>query len=121
MAPESSRLRAHPEEKEIGAMVDLIRRYIPYFEDMRSYRAATFRSDAVAALTVAIVVLPQSMAYAIIAGVDPVYGLYAAIITVIVGALFGSSNHLITGPTNAIALMVAGVMKNYAGSGDFYP
>ena len=88
---------------------------------MRGYTAATLRSDIVAALTVAIVVLPQSMAYAMIAGLAPVYGLYAAIVSAIVGSLFGSSRHLATGPTNALSLMVAGAMKNHLGAVDFYP
>lgn len=102
-------------------MVYVLHKFCPYLREMSGYRSADFRSDFMAALTVAIVAVPQSMAYAIIAGVEPVYGLYAAIVTAIIGSCFGSSNHLITGPTNAIALMVAGVMKNYTGSSDFYP
>lgn len=101
-------------------MLAAVRRSIPFLDDMRSYKAAAFRSDLVAAITVAIVVLPQSMAYAIIAGVDPIYGLYTAIVTAIVGSFFGSSNHLITGPTNALALMIAGAMKDRLGEPDFY-
>lgn len=102
-------------------MLAAVRKAVPFLDDMRSYRAATFRSDLIAAITVAIVVLPQSMAYALIAGVDPIYGLYTAIVTAIVGSFFGSSNHLITGPTNALALMIAGAMKEHLGSADFYP
>lgn len=102
-------------------MLTTLRKWIPYLGEMRAYDLATLRSDAVAAMTVAIVVLPQSMAYALIAGVDPIYGLHAAIVTAIVGSLFGSSNHLITGPTNALALMVAGAMKEHLGCADFYP
>lgn len=102
-------------------MFAALRTHVPYLDEMRSYNGSAFRSDVVAALTVAIVVLPQSMAYSLIAGVDPVYGLYAAIVTAIVGSFFGSSNHLITGPTNAIALMIAGAMKDYTGSAEFYP
>lgn len=101
-------------------MMEFLNKWVPYLGEMRGYTMADFRSDFVSALTVAIVVLPQSMAYAIIAGVEPVYGLYASIIAAIIGSLFGSSNHLITGPTNAIALMIAGIMKHYAGSPDFY-
>jgi SulP family sulfate permease len=102
-------------------MLAAVRKAVPFLDDMRSYRASTFRSDLIAAITVAIVVLPQSMAYAMIAGVDPIYGLYTAIVTAIVGSFFGSSNHLITGPTNALALMIAGAMKDHLGSADFYP
>lgn len=85
----------------------------------KAYKLRHLRLDLAAGLTVAIVALPQSMAYALIAGVDPVYGLYASVVAAIVGALFGSSNHLITGPTNAIALMVASAMKDFAGGEDF--
>ncbi len=62
--------------------------------------------DAVAGLTVAAIALPQAMAYALIAGVDPRYGLYSAIVVTAIASLFGSSSHLINGPTNAISLVV---------------
>ena len=74
----------------------------------------------VSALTVAVVVIPQSMAYAIIAGVNPVYGLYTAIISTILSSAFGSSSHLIAGPTNAISLLVASSMRNYMQLGNAY-
>src|SRR5262245_52961787 len=64
------------------------------------------RGDLVAGLTVAAVALPQAMAYAPIAGVDPVYGLYTAIVMTALASVFGSSRHLITGPTTAISLVV---------------
>jgi sulfate permease, SulP family len=92
----------------------------PFRKDFAGYNGRTFKDDFLAAMTVAIVVLPQSMAYALIAGVDPVYGIYASIVAVIVAALFGSSNHLVTGPTNAIALMVAATMKEHTGAAGFY-
>jgi SulP family sulfate permease len=102
-------------------VLPLIRKYVPLLDELSAYSVASFRSDVIAAITVAIVALPQSMAYALIAGVDPVYGLYAAIVAAIIGSLFGSSNHLITGPTNAIALMIAGTMKDHLGTNDLYP
>lgn len=64
------------------------------------------RSDVIAALTVAAVAVPQDMAYAQIAGVPPQYGLYTGFVVTAVAALFGSSNQLISGPTNAISLVV---------------
>jgi sulfate permease, SulP family len=86
------------------------------------YDAVTLRGDLSAAATVAVVAVPQSMAYALIAGVDPVYGLYTAVVCAVVGSLLGSSSHLVTGPTNAIALMIAGVMKAHSSSPEaFYP
>jgi SulP family sulfate permease len=65
-----------------------------------------FRADLVAGLTVAAVAVPQAMAYALIAGVEPRYGLYTAIVVTALGSLLGSSVHLINGPTNAISLVV---------------
>src|SRR3954462_8981362 len=70
------------------------------------YNRRHFRRDLIAGLTVAAVAVPQAMAYAIIAGMPPIYGLYTAIVLTALGSLFGSSSHLINGPTNAIALVV---------------
>ncbi len=71
-----------------------------------AYDRALLRSDAIAALTVAAISLPQGMAYAVLAGVDPRYGLYSAIVVTAVASIFGSSSHLINGPTSAISLVV---------------
>ena len=64
------------------------------------------RRDLVAGLTVAAISLPQGMAYALIAGVDPKFGLYSAIVVTLVASVFGSSSHLVNGPTSAISLLV---------------
>ena len=64
------------------------------------------RKDLVAGVTVAAISLPQAMAYALIAGIDPRFGLYSAIVVTAVASIFGSSSHLINGPTNAISLVV---------------
>ena len=64
------------------------------------------RQDLVAGATVAAISLPQSMAYALIAGVDPRFGLYTAIVFTAVAGLFGSSRHLINGPTGAVSLVI---------------
>lgn len=67
------------------------------------------RHDAVAGLTVAVMGVPQAMAYAMIAGLPPVYGLYTSIVPCIVAAATGCSNHLVTGPTNAVCLVILGI------------
>jgi len=85
------------------------------FEGFRDYIRGKLRFDLVAGLTVAMIVIPQAMAYAPIAGVNPIYGLYTAIIPAIVAALFGSSNFLVTGPTNPTALVTASVLIVFAG------
>ncbi len=64
------------------------------------------RHDLIAGLTVAAISFPQAMAYALIAGVDPRFGVYSAIVVTIVASIFGSSSHLINGPTSAISLLV---------------
>jgi sulfate permease, SulP family len=81
---------------------------------LRAYITQSARPDLVAGLTVAMVVLPQSMAYAAIAGINPIYGIYTAIIPAIFGPLFGSSRVLVTGPTNATALVVLSVLAGFS-------
>jgi SulP family sulfate permease len=71
-----------------------------------SYPWRTARADFLAGLTVAAISLPQSIAYALIAGVDPRFGLYSAIVFTAVAGVFGSSRHLINGPTGAVSLVV---------------
>ena len=66
----------------------------------------TLRADGIAALTGAVIVLPQGVAFATLAGLPPQYGLYAAMVPAIVAALFGSSWHLVSGPTNVISIFL---------------
>jgi sulfate permease, SulP family len=71
-----------------------------------NYDLVRGRHDVIAGLTVAAISFPQAMAYALIAGVDPRFGVYSAIVVTIVASIFGSSSHLINGPTSAISLLV---------------
>ncbi len=71
-----------------------------------NYGSALLRRDLVAGLTVAAISLPQAMAYALLAGVDPRFGLYSAIVVTLIASVFGSSSHLMNGPTSAISLVV---------------
>jgi sulfate permease, SulP family len=71
-----------------------------------NYDLVKGRHDLIAGLTVAAISFPQAMAYALIAGVDPKFGVYSAIVVTIVASIFGSSSHLINGPTSAISLLV---------------
>jgi sulfate permease, SulP family len=64
-------------------------------------------------LTVAVISMPQAMAYALLAGVDPEYGLYSAIVVTFVASMFGSSSHLINGPTAAISLVVFTALAHF--------
>src|SRR5579875_3098313 len=70
------------------------------------------RRDLLAALTVAAVAVPQDMAYAQIAGIPPQYGLYTGFVVTALAALFGSSAQLISGPTNALSLVLFGALAS---------
>ncbi len=74
----------------------------------------TLKADSMAGLTGAIIVLPQGIAFAVIAGMPPIYGLYTAMVTPIIAALFGSSKHLISGPTTAISLVMFATVSKFA-------
>jgi SulP family sulfate permease len=73
-------------------------RLFPFLRWRDRVTRASTRDDAMAGLTGALIVLPQGVAFAIIAGLPPEYGLYAAMMPAIVAALFGSSWHLVSGP-----------------------
>ncbi|OIR16433.1 putative sulfate transporterc [mine drainage metagenome] len=80
-------------------------------------RAGTLKADLVAGITVSLVAIPQSLAYAQLAGVPAYYGLYAALIPTVIGALFGSSNQLSTGPVAMTSLLTAASIAPLAGHG----
>jgi SulP family sulfate permease len=81
-------------------------RFFPFLNWLKDYQVSTFRNDALAGITVAVVLIPQAMAYAILAGMPPVYGLYAAALTPLIGALWGSLRQLATGPIAIMSLLV---------------
>ena len=78
---------------------------------------ASLRADAVAGLTGGIVLVPQGVAFATIAGMPPEYGLYAAMVPAVVAALWGSSWHLVSGPTTAISIVVYATVSPFAPPG----
>ncbi|MBN1550330.1 solute carrier family 26 protein [bacterium] len=83
-----------------------IYRLIPAFRWLSTYRKNDLMGDITAGLTVAVILVPQGMAYAMLAGLPPVIGLYASTIPLIVYALLGSSRHLAVGPVAMISLLV---------------
>ncbi len=85
---------------------DLWIKFAPFLVWWPEVNRTTLRADAVAAVTGAIVVLPQGVAFATIAGMPPEYGLYAAMIPAVVAALFGSSRQLVSGPTTAASIVL---------------
>jgi SulP family sulfate permease len=92
-------------------------RLFPFLRWRDRVTRANTRDDAMAGLTGALIVLPQGVAFAIIAGLPPEYGLYAAMMPAIVAALFGSSWHLVSGPTTAISIAVFASVSPYAPPG----
>jgi SulP family sulfate permease len=85
------------------------------------YARGDLRPDAFAGLIVALVGVPQAMAYAMIADLPPTYGLYTAIATCIVGALLGSSSHLIIGPTNASCMVILSLIAPFLSRREVHP
>jgi SulP family sulfate permease len=100
-----------PEASRLEALV-------PIIGVTKRYSFAKAKSDAGAGLTVALFAVPQAMAFALIAGFPPTSGIYTAIVASIVAPLFGSSEFLINGPTNAIAVMLASNVALLASQGD---
>ena len=84
----------------------MVARIVPAVEWLRIYSRKDFKGDLIAGIIVAIMLVPQGMAYAMLAGLPPVFGLYAATIPLIVYALFGSSRHLSIGPVAMVSLLV---------------
>ena len=95
----------------------MVKRIFPFLEWFRGYTLEHFRIDAIAGLTVALVLIPQSMAYAQLAGLPPYYGLYAAFLPPMVAALFGSSRQLATGPVAVVSLMTSASLEPLATAG----
>lgn len=101
---------AGPYFKTMSALVKNISRYIPIIGTLQNYNRDAFKGDFNAGLTVAIMLVPQGMAYAVLAGMPPVYGLYASIVPLLIYAIFGTSRQLAVGPVAMVSLLVvAGV------------
>lgn len=95
----------------------MLSRIFPFLTYLKGYNFVTFKADAVAGLTVALVLIPQSMAYAQLAGLPAYYGLYASFLPPIIAALFGSSRQLATGPVAVVSLMTAASLSPLATAG----
>jgi len=89
----------------------------PFLQWRHMVDRVTLRADAIAGLTGGLVLVPQGVAFATIAGMPPEYGLYAAMLPAIVAALWGSSWHLVSGPTTAISIVVFATMSPLAEAG----
>ena len=103
-------------------MHTLIKQYIPAIDWLGSYNRDDLLGDLTAGIITAILLVPQAMAYSILAGLPPEVGLYASILPPILYALFGSSRALAVGPVAIASLMVASALSQHAtvGTGDYY-
>lgn len=88
---------------------------MPLIRSLNGYGRTDWHGDLAAGLTVGVMLIPQGMAYALIAGLPPVYGLYAALVPLVVYALFGTSRQLAVGPVAMVALLVANGVGSLAG------
>jgi SulP family sulfate permease len=100
-----------------GIMPTLVLKVVPFLGWFQNYSAERLKADFMAGLTVALVLIPQSMAYAQLAGLPAYYGLYASFLPPLVAALFGSSRQLATGPVAVVSLMTAASLEPLATAG----
>ena len=91
--------------------MNLIKQFFPIFNWAKAYSSSALKNDAFAGITVGIMLIPQGMAYAMIAGLPPVYGLYAALFPQIIYALMGTSRQLAVGPVAMDSLLVAAGLR----------
>ncbi|MEO9653423.1 SulP family inorganic anion transporter [Marinomonas sp.] len=98
-------------------MFHLLQNLLPFLNWSKEVDSVTIRADISAGITGAILVLPQGVAYALIAGLPAEYGLYTAIVSATLAALFGSSMHMISGPTAALSIVAATVVSSASGDG----
>jgi len=95
----------------------MLSRIFPFLDWFRLFNGPNIRKDLISGITVALVLIPQSMAYAQLAGLPPYYGLYAAFLPPMIAAMFGSSRQLATGPVAVVSLMTAATLEPLATAG----
>ena len=98
-------------------MLNRLRSYIPMLDWGRDYNRTAFQNDMIAAVIVTIMLIPQSLAYALLAGLPPEAGLYASILPIILYAIFGTSRALAVGPVAVVSLMTAAAVGQVAEQG----
>lgn len=94
-----------------------IKNYLPIFEWLPGYKKADFKGDFWAGLTVGVMLIPQGMAYAMIAGLPPIYGLYAAFLPQVIYSIFGTSKQLSVAPAAMISLLIVAGISEFANQG----
>uniref|UniRef100_A0A1D1Z0A4 Sulfate transporter 4.1, chloroplastic n=1 Tax=Anthurium amnicola TaxID=1678845 RepID=A0A1D1Z0A4_9ARAE len=119
-APSSAPLFANwrPKLKSMSAR-DWVELFLPCSRWMRSYRwREHLQVDLMAGITVGVMLVPQAMSYAKLAGLHPIYGLYSGFVPIFVYAIFGSSRQLAIGPVALVSLLVSNVLGNIVDSAD---
>ena len=92
-------------------------RFFPFLIWINTANRTTVRADLFAAFTGAMIMIPQGVAFATIAGMPPEYGLYAGMVPAVIAALFGSSWHLVSGPTTAASILISSSLSIMAEPG----
>jgi len=92
----------------------LLYKYIPLFDWIRNYDKSDLSGDLVAGITVGVMLIPQSMAYAVLAGLPPVYGLYASVFPMIIYGILGTSRELAVGPAAIICILIVAGVSEFA-------
>ncbi|PQJ34314.1 sodium-independent anion transporter [Salinibacter sp. 10B] len=92
----------------------ILQRLFPLFSQLSDYSREQLRGDLSAGLTVGVMLIPQGMAYALIAGLSPIYGLYASLVPLVLYAVFGTSRQLAVGPVAMVSLLVAAAVAPIA-------
>jgi MFS superfamily sulfate permease-like transporter len=106
-----------PNQNKAGRTRNTLQHIFPFLAWFDGYSVSHLRADFIAGLTVALVLIPQSMAYAQLAGLPPYYGLYAAFLPPTIAVMFGSSYQLATGPVAIVSLMTATALEPLATAG----
>ncbi len=96
---------------------NILNNFFPFLNWFENYRFEYFKADFFAGISVALILIPQSMAYAQLAGLPAYYGLYASFLPPIIAALFGSSRQLATGPVAIVSLMTSAALEPIISSG----
>ncbi|MBU1626793.1 SulP family inorganic anion transporter [bacterium] len=95
----------------------MLKKIFPFISWFKSYTKVDLRADLISGITVAMVLIPQSMAYAQLAGLPPYFGLYASFLPPMIASLFGSSRQLATGPVAVVSLMTSASLEPLATAG----
>jgi len=89
-----------------------LKQWMPILQWLPNYQKSNLRGDMIAGLTVAMMLIPQAMSYAMLAGLPPIYGLYASMVPIIAYAIFGTSRELAVGPAAMVALLVSSAISS---------